>query len=334
MQNQQICEAFNAAAREEVALFPDRIALKNLVVFSPDGPVYLGRDVRGDFDDTEEGQELSAEVAQHVRQIIVDRNAEIVGSVNAFINMLARDFPLIGVNSLADEVYYRRYFSDNYPVTMEYYALFWHEMGHLLVPGGYGSRYSGHMKEAVADAYAVLRCLQRFGQTDILDTLATDGAARAVTNDGVYATLGVVDRVRFLADKIDIAALSPEDTVALAGEIAREYRLDGRQLGPVAKFFSLLRQRWDEDENSSAEEMAQYAVSLMMQRPGRHDVYRIGRHFLRRIDPDFDACLNDPQECYLSAAAADFIRRQDAKVEPNMAVALDRRRNRASGLAR
>lgn len=97
--------------------------------------------------------------------------------------------------------------------------IFDHEIGHLLCKDGLGSL---NMGECVADAYATIRHIQRFGAgSSALQRLQERRAMEMIFGrDGSHFTAPVVERIVADSAHFDFAALSPQETAGLAQQYA------------------------------------------------------------------------------------------------------------------
>jgi len=107
---------------------------------------------------------------------------------------------------------------------METMAVFDHELGHLVVGGAFFSKDSCY-RETAADAYAVMRHIQRYG--DDSKAIEKAGWRRAfdfvMSGDRGHFTTLALDEIANLRDKLDIAAMTPDQTIKLAQRIALEH---------------------------------------------------------------------------------------------------------------
>lgn len=92
-----------------------------------------------------------------------------------------------------------------------------HEIGHLVCPGGYAEA-TELMKECIADSYATLRHIQRFGadSAPIRNLPAMRAVEMVFGGECGHFTLPVVEKILADAKTMDFEKLSPQETVALA----------------------------------------------------------------------------------------------------------------------
>lgn len=107
---------------------------------------------------------------------------------------------------------------------METLAVFDHELGHLVVGGAFASEDSCY-RETAADVFAVLRHVQRYG--DESRAIEKAGWRRAfdfvMSGDRGHFTTIALDEVSRLTDKLDIKAMTPDQTIKLAQRVALEH---------------------------------------------------------------------------------------------------------------
>jgi hypothetical protein len=168
------------------------------------------------------------------------------------------------------------------PQEMEVMATFDHELGHLVVKGGFFSQDST-LREIAADAYAVLRHIQRYG--DKSEAIDRGGWRRAfdfiISGDaGHFTTLGI-DEVTRLKDKLDIQAMTPQQTAELAGRIALAYTPHADVTNEAARSFEPVRtvlQRTHSIE-AALEKLAQITLS----EDASYHTFKIGARCLERF---------------------------------------------------
>ncbi len=105
-----------------------------------------------------------------------------------------------------------------------------HELGHQLVPSGFGSSKVRLDGESAADAFASLRTLQRFGTAAGRKLLIRASNARLlaplnthVEKDWIHLTGQVLMAIISDSDKKPFQDMSPEDTIAEAESYAQRY---------------------------------------------------------------------------------------------------------------
>ena len=124
--------------------------------------------------------------------------------------------------------------------------IFDHETGHLLCRDGLGGFNIG---ECVADAYATLQFIRRFGKdsASVLQKLVDLRAVEiAFGEDGDHFTSPVVEKILADSQKTDFSALTPSEIRAQAQSYALNNALDPMLIGHIVKNFRALRLRPEE----------------------------------------------------------------------------------------
>lgn len=116
--------------------------------------------------------------------------------------------------------------------------IFDHETAHLLCKEGLGNV---NMGECVADAYATIRHLQRFGVgSPAIHRLVQRRAMETILgHNGSHFTAPVVERILSDRSRMDFAALTPEQTMDIAHQYARAAIMEG---GMINRLISHSRQ--------------------------------------------------------------------------------------------
>jgi len=106
-----------------------------------------------------------------------------------------------------------------------------HELAHLVIKDpaleGENKQYKDTLKEAIADAYALIRHYQRYGtqskhRNAIIDPWARAGAL-TFNRDTVHFSTFMLDEIVKRKDTIDFTSLTPQQTAELAKRFAVEY---------------------------------------------------------------------------------------------------------------
>ncbi len=126
-----------------------------------------------------------------------------------------------------------------------------HELAHTAIKDGFSKDvksaydYNILLGESVADAYAQIRHYQRFGVDDYAHNKYVSPAGRAenfvLGGDSVHFTSFVLDAINKQKDKIDFAALTPQQTADLARRFALEYMPPKRVVQDLAYDFAPVR---------------------------------------------------------------------------------------------
>jgi hypothetical protein len=138
---------------------------------------------------------------------------------------------------------FRMFTGKDQPAERELMATFDHELGHLVVPGGYYSK-DPCFRETAADAFAVLRQAQRYGDAD--EAIKKAGWRRAfdfvMSGDAGHFTTLSIDEMKPLMDKLDVKAMTPDQTVKLAQRFALAHTPHADVTNNVAKSFNPVRE--------------------------------------------------------------------------------------------
>lgn len=125
---------------------------------------------------------------------------------------------------------------------MEAMAVFDHELGHLVVHGGYFSQ-DPTLRETAADTFAVLRHIQRYGEES--KAIEKAGWRRAfdfvISGDAGHFTMLTLDEVAKLKDTLDIKNMSPQQTADLASRLALEHTPHADVTNSIAYEFEAVR---------------------------------------------------------------------------------------------
>ena len=136
---------------------------------------------------------------------------------------------------------------------MEAMAVFDHELGHLVVRGGYFSQ-DPTLRETAADTFAVLRHIQRYGEES--KAIEKAGWRRAfdfvVSGDAGHFTMLTLDEVAKIKDKLDIKNMSPQQTSDLASRLALEHTPHADVTNSIAYEFEPVRQTLKRTQNIEA----------------------------------------------------------------------------------
>ncbi|MDY0009940.1 MAG: hypothetical protein RBS08_09560 [Bdellovibrionales bacterium] len=148
------------------------------------------------------------------------------------------------------------FFSSRVSEAQEMHFIFDHEFAHAHIPSGASD--NRFLAENTADAYALIRHIQRFGNK----TPLTDEIVGFRARDTVFRANGIfnfscpaMEHILDMRKTVDFAALTPAQTSGLAEQIALEYTPDGDMLKRLYTSFSPLQ------KNSTLQELEQLAVT-------------------------------------------------------------------------
>lgn len=149
-----------------------------------------------------------------------------VGALNAFI---------VGINIHEVQMAYTP--KNLKPVYNAWYT-YDHEEAHTLIQNARSNTPgSPHFKETVADTYAMLRHIQRFGKRTGFPVFQAQLAATILASAPEYYTSDAIMAVATLAETLPIEGLSRKMTLALAETIAKKYMVEEKTLGRLASAF-------------------------------------------------------------------------------------------------
>ncbi|MBU6475239.1 MAG: hypothetical protein KGL10_07045 [Alphaproteobacteria bacterium] len=133
------------------------------------------------------------------------------------------------------------------PLAQETAFVFDHELGHAVIPEGTGL---GNRGECIADAYATIRHLQRYGADSpfighVVNNRAFDLVFRDQWYGSTHFTSSVTGKILECRHDVDWAALTPLQTAALARKFALEHEIGYEALHMLEKDFSALHEKAD-----------------------------------------------------------------------------------------
>jgi hypothetical protein len=284
---QSLTEIFNDSVARYREAFPEK--LSNLFITRGNERVYVAPEIA----------RLVTKKARAVKKMIARRQKDMEHS-NA-IGMAGEDFiktfmkyHTFNYISLTPES--AGFVSARYPAAMNQIAVFDHEAGHLIGEKGWVVTRNGwqeyhpktpHEDECIADAYAVLRHLQRFGgATDIFET-RTHGRAGAIIiySDTLHYSSAVVQKIGNIQKENPsfIQSLSLQETKQLAERIAIDYAFAGQTLDNIKAAYAPVRKYYNGGLTNWTT-LIKTTARVMLENKDNDDVYRAGKLFLNRID--------------------------------------------------
>jgi hypothetical protein len=168
------------------------------------------------------------------------------------------------------------------PGEMEIMATFDHELGHLVVKGGFFSRDST-LRESAADVFAVLRHIQRYGEAS--EAIDRGGWRRAfdfvMSGDAGHFTTLAVDEVTALKDRLDIKVMTPQQTADLSARIALQFTPHMDVTNEAADSFEPVRRvmHYSRDLTAGLEKLAEITLSDA----ASYHTFKIGARALERF---------------------------------------------------
>jgi hypothetical protein len=279
---QSLAQEFKKTLVAAHEAFPEKLAnLVVLLVPASNKPVYVSPQIADQLTNS------TAAIRKAVKEIANDMRARNhVGKAYSKYKLNETPVRLIALNS--DSI--TGAFADPYtPYTKEMDAIFTldHELGHLILWNGSRSIFgtSPQLAESAADAFAMLRHIQRFGKnTDQAGRLCERLANLVVMRcDTEHYTSNAVQRAIEIADEMgdDLFKLSLRETARLAAEIADDNHLDQRTLDKIGMAYVPIAM--DPAYINDWDKLCRKTIEIM--REHRHDaeIFKAGKR-----------CLNSP----------------------------------------
>lgn len=199
-------DVFNAAVKEAVQHYPE---LKGTFLFVNAGEMTMNHDL--------DPRKTALRSEQEIQQFATQMVREAQGG-SAFATKIEQaGLHVMTYNPLP----FRLFTTKDQPYEMEAMATFYHELGHLVAPGAFGSPTEG-LAENVADVFAILKHIQKYG--DDSKAIEMGSWARAwrfvLEGQGDHFTTLSIDAMPKLLEKLDVKALTPAETAALSARVA------------------------------------------------------------------------------------------------------------------
>lgn len=251
--------------------------LDDLIVTSEKGLIYM----------TEQMSELLKDNQEYLKDYI-KRETSILktpeyfstaySSLNDEMEGLDRYFSSISINSSS---------SSNSFISMEFSKKkskifdFDHEVGHLVAEMPYNIK-TQNQKESIADVFAILMHVKRFGNQDLklFDNVAYNYSNYLILSDdaGYYTSKSIFAAKKF-AEEIDIEKLSLNQIKICATQIGSSFALSENKLEKINKTYKKVGEIFDE-EKSTKREYLQEIAKTMLAHKNDEDIYRAGKLFL------------------------------------------------------
>ena len=260
---------FNAAVKEAVEQYP---VLKGRFLFVNAAE----RNMQPDIDRT---RIRSDRQLQQLAQELID-TAEGGSAFAAKIGEL-------GVHVMTfNPLPFRLFTTQDQPYEMEAMATFYHELGHLVAPAAYGSPTHG-LAENVADVFGILRHIQKYGDDSKAIEMGSWGRAWrfVLTGQGDHFTTLSIDAMPKLLEKLDVQALKPEETTALAARVALQNTPHIEVMHTVAQNFRDVRRTIARTQSleEGLKVMAEVTLSQDHENRETYFTFRIGSSALQRF---------------------------------------------------
>jgi hypothetical protein len=162
------------------------------------------------------------------------------------------------------------------PKAMETMFVFDHELGHALIPNALYN--DGKNKaECIADAYGVIRHLQRYGaDSAVIDTIVQQRALQFIFRKDRASHLTSPVTEQILARRHEFAwdKLTPQETQKLAWRFAMEYAVHPNLLDAIDKDFKKLQGKLDDIEKGDVAPLQELAAKVLA--TDSPDVFKYG----------------------------------------------------------
>lgn len=196
------------------------------------------------------------------------------------LSVAGRDFRIAVIGIDVARAHSEEFVSDAFPAWMDKLSILDHEIGHLLVPGGYDDDTTAAHEECAADAYALLRHVQRFGDTtDIFMQLRYSGAYSLMAGVRENYTVPVVDAIEREGRTADLTQLSLDDTIALAARLSAAHYWDDQRLKTAQRAFRKVEKYLNSVDSRSFDRGVKYE-KIWATMTANDDTYRAGLHVL------------------------------------------------------
>lgn len=284
---QSLARIFNQTAAAAYEAFPEQLQrLTVLLVPDADTPVYV-----------------SPQIAERLTQNIAGvkyavKNIENYMSDHRALGVANRHYPMAGtvVNLIAlDQRHTPSVISRRCTKEMQAVYVLDHEIGHHIVRNGFS--LNDHTAESAADAFAMLRHIQRYGKgTRFAKNYGATRARCIVLFSGMehYTATATSAAIKIANDMgEDFFALSLHETAKLAAEVACDNQLHSKTLlkirnayWPVAEYCKTLGQSVDTIEKLQAKDQAtitglwRETLAVMREYQDDPDIVGAGKLFL------------------------------------------------------
>lgn len=157
-------------------------------------------------------------------------------------------------------------FGKDIPIAQNIYFVLDHELGHVLAEHGGRGGYSRTMHECVADSFAALRHMQRFGTASpAIEGLLLHRAQRLVSLHGPrhaeHFTSFTLEKLLEIKDQVDVARLTPQQTLDLATRIAVTQTPNDLIVEKTATAFRPFKDALEKGEPTALNKLAQIVLN-------------------------------------------------------------------------
>jgi hypothetical protein len=279
-----LAAVFNQTAAEANKAFPDRLHNLVLLLTTAETPIYIAPAVAARL--SKKIAAVKAAVRRENHYFDGDRNSNVLGFADDHCPFAGTMVKLVALNGRMTEI-----LSKSYTKEMRSILTLDHEIGHLVVKNG-NSR--GHLGECAADAFAVLRLVQRFGmETDYFEH-SSRASLIVLGLSPIHYTDKVSQKIHQLAQTSDIGKLSLKETAVLAGDLALEGCLSAATLNKIADAyrpvgeasqkrygspFNMIEKLLEEDPEA-LNFYCRQTLSVLNKYPQDTDIFEAGKSFL------------------------------------------------------
>lgn len=153
----------------------------------------------------------------------------------------------------------------NTPAHQDIYFVLDHELGHVLAQHGGRGRDSQTMHECVADSFAALRHMQRFGtESPAVEQLLLSRARRLVSLTGYrhseHFTSFTLEKLLDIKNHVDVERLTPQQTLDLATRIALTHTPNDVTVIQTAKAFKPFQEALEIGDRNALHRLAHIVI--------------------------------------------------------------------------
>lgn len=283
-------EEFRRTIAAEADAFPDKLSRLVVALPSSGTPVYVSPEVAAAL------TEKTDRVKKEIRKMIGDLRQKGFAGVNYPRTVFAGE--VVGLIAFDTP---RGFFSKGYSREMWRLFVLDHELGHRVVRNGSYRDVSVNHAESAADAHAMLRHIQRYGNdTNFSKNYGRRRASSVVLlGDTGHYTEPAVRRAVELSRHIELKGLSLETIADLAAEIADETAGEPAKLNDLREAFlpvwilcrsmygspnAILTKLYEQDPDAY-DLICRKTLEVMKDNADNPDVQKVGKDFLTGIPP-------------------------------------------------
>ncbi|MBI1215371.1 MAG: hypothetical protein GC185_06085 [Alphaproteobacteria bacterium] len=301
-----LAQQFSETAAATYDIFGGKLGKFLVLLEGNETPVYASPQI---------AQKLSDDIASVKKA--VQKETEYLRRRNA-LGVACRSYALAGesgINLIALNANVPGVYTPKYTRDMRALYVLEHEIGHHVVKSGHAGWHYG---ECAADAYAALRHVQTFGLKTEFFKYANKAYQLVLDLSPMHDTQAVFERVRKLARTMDLSVFTLEETAQLADDIARECRMDWRDMSKLSKAFGKVSdvyrkeigEKSDITDKLYGQDKEAYALfaretlAVMREHSKDADIIRAGKQFFKyppmkkflkemaKTDPEWQAAID------------------------------------------